>query len=190
MASNETRRCCSNLPRMSWREKAGVYNLNGLSSALVTGNMSDHSIYLRVSGVYVHEKCCLGTSYLCGAWKVPAWSKCDICSRDSTKWIEPCRNCNHGVIKSKCDCTDTEVFGHKIFSRGPSMRLVSIAALAQALNGLGTGRSPSSSGCSPSAHALLSRAQSRSSTLSSAPIMHFLTRPSCRGPLVKFCQPE
>ena len=83
-----------------------------------------------------------------------------------------------------------QVFGHKIFSRGPSMRLVSIAALVQALMGLGTGRSPSSSGCSPSAHALLSRAQSRSSTLSSAPIMHFLTRPSCRGPLVKFCQPE
>jgi hypothetical protein len=35
--------------------------------------MSDHSIYLRVSGVYVHEKCCLGTPYLCGAWKVPVW---------------------------------------------------------------------------------------------------------------------
>ena len=49
----------------------------------VTGNLSDHSIYLRVSGVYVHEKCCLGTPYLCGAWKVPAWSKCDICSRDN-----------------------------------------------------------------------------------------------------------
>ena len=65
------------------------------------------------------------------------------------------------------------VFGHKIFSRGPSMRLVSIAALAQALIGLGTGRSPSSSSCSPSAQALLSRAQSRSSTLSSEPIMHF-----------------
>ena len=57
---------------------------------------------------------------------------------------------------------------------------------AQALIGLGTGHSPSSSGCSPSAQALLSRAQSRSSTLSSEPIMHFLTRPSCRGPLVKF----
>src|SRR5271155_654437 len=57
---------------------------------------------------------------------------------------------------------------------------------AQALIGLGTGRSPSSSGCSPSAQALLSRAQSCSSTLSSEPIMHFLTRPSCRGPLVKF----
>src|ERR1700730_11679519 len=79
-----------------------------------------------------------------------------------------------------------QVFGHKIFSRGRSVRLVSIAALAQALIGLGTGRSPSSSGCSPSAQALLSRAQSRSSTLSSEPIMHFLTRPSCRGPLVKF----
>src|SRR3954451_22100013 len=37
------------------------------------------------------------------------------------------------------------------FSPGPSMRLVSIAALAQALVGLGTGRSPFSSGCSPSA---------------------------------------
>jgi hypothetical protein len=68
----------------------------------------------------------------------------------------------------------------------PSIQLVSIAALAQALIGLGTGRSPSSSGCSPSAQTLLSRAQSRSSTLSSEPIMHFLTRPSCRGPLVKF----
>ena len=63
------------------------------------------------------------------------------------------------------------------------MRLVSIAALGQALSGLGTGRSPSSSGCSPSAQALLSRPQS---TLSFEPIMHFLTRPSCRGPLVKF----
>jgi hypothetical protein len=41
----------------------------------VTGNMSDHSIYLRVSGVYVHEKCCLGTPYLCGAWKVPVWPR-------------------------------------------------------------------------------------------------------------------
>src|ERR1700733_369852 len=39
--------------------------------------MSDHSTYLRVSGVYVHEKCYLGTPCLCGAWKVPAWSKCD-----------------------------------------------------------------------------------------------------------------
>ena len=57
---------------------------------------------------------------------------------------------------------------------------------AQALIGLGTGRSPSSSGCSPSAQTLLSRAQSRSSTLPSEVIMHFLTRPSCRGPLVKF----
>jgi hypothetical protein len=61
-----------------------------------------------------------------------------------------------------------------------------IAALTQALVGLGTGGSPSSSGCSPSAQTLLSRAQSRSSTLSSAPIMHFLTLPSCRGLLVKF----
>ena len=59
---------------------------------------------------------------------------------------------------------------------------------AQALIGLGTGRSPSSSGCSPSAQALLSRAQSRSSTLSSEPNMPFLTRTSYRGPLVKFRQ--
>jgi hypothetical protein len=79
--------------------------------------------------------------------------------------------------------------GNKIFSRGPSIRLTSQhRRSAQALIGLGTGRSPSSSGCSPSAQTLLSRAQSRSSTLSSEPIMHFLTRPFCRGPLVKFCQ--
>ena len=57
---------------------------------------------------------------------------------------------------------------------------------AQALIGLGTGRSPSSSGCSPSAQTMLSRAQSRSSTLSSEPIMQFLTQPPCRGLLVKF----
>ena len=38
---------------------------------------------------------------------------------------------------------------------------------------LGTGRSPSSSGCSPFAQTLLSRAQSRPSTLSFEPIMHF-----------------
>src|SRR5438270_4300252 len=25
----------------------------------------------------------LAPPYLCGAWKVPAWSKCDICSRDT-----------------------------------------------------------------------------------------------------------
>jgi hypothetical protein len=27
------------------------------------------------------------TPYLCGAWKVPAWSKCDICSRDKSQVI-------------------------------------------------------------------------------------------------------
>jgi hypothetical protein len=82
--------------------------------------------------------------------------------------------------------TDILVLGHKIFSRGVSMGLISIAGFAQVLIGLGAGRSPSSSLCSPSAQTLLSRAQSRSSTLSSAPIMHFLTRPSCRSPLPKF----
>jgi hypothetical protein len=93
-------------------------------------------------------------------------------------WLGHVRHLNpHGYFR---------VFGHKIFSRGPSIRLVSIAALAQALIGLGTGRSPSSSGCSPSAQTLPSRSQSRSSTLSSEPIMHLLTRPSWRGPLVKF----
>jgi hypothetical protein len=59
---------------------------------------------------------------------------------------------------------------------------------AQALIGLGTGRSPSSSGCSPSTQTLISRSRSRSSTLSFELIMHFLTRPSCREPLVKFRQ--
>src|SRR2546423_2579268 len=69
----------------------------------------------------------------------------------------------------------------RFFSRGPSMRLVSIAAL-------GTGRSPFSSGCSPSAQTLLSRAQSRSVTFFHSFLcanQHFLTRPSWRGPLVK-----
>jgi hypothetical protein len=47
-------------------------------------------------------------------------------------------------------------------------------------------RSPSSSGYSPSAQTLLSRSQSLSSTLSSKPIMHLLTRPSWHGHLVKF----
>jgi hypothetical protein len=93
----------------------------------------------------------------------------------------------HSVLDISDDLdSPIRVFGHKIFSRGPSMWLSQHRRSAQALIGLGTGRSPSSSGCSPSAQALLSRAQSRSSTLSSAPIMHFLTRPSCRGRLVKF----
>jgi hypothetical protein len=78
------------------------------------------------------------------------------------------------------------VFRYKFFSRSPSIRLVSIAALAQALIGLASGRSPSSSSCSPSAQALLSRARSRSSTLFFEPIMHFLIRPFCYDPLVKF----
>ena len=60
-----------------------------------------------------------------------------------------------------------------------SPRLVTIAGFGQALIGLGTG-------CSPSSQTLLSRSQSRSFTLSSEPIMHFLTRPPCRGPLVEF----
>jgi hypothetical protein len=87
------------------------------------------------------------------------------------------KNCSYNFIWPSAgdsfdkEMMDAEVFGHKIFLRGPSIRLVSIAALAQALVGLGTGRSPSSSGCSPSTQALLSRAQSRSSTLSSEPIM-------------------
>ena len=57
---------------------------------------------------------------------------------------------------------------------------------AQALIGLGTGRSPP---LPQAAHLLLrpcSSSRPRSSTLSFEPIMHFLTRPSCRGPLVKF----
>jgi hypothetical protein len=58
-----------------WRCGYGWYGcVTGVPSLkkIVTGNMSDHSIYLRVSGVYVHEKCCLGTPYLCGCdcWPV------------------------------------------------------------------------------------------------------------------------
>src|SRR5579859_7091127 len=56
---------------------------------------------------------------------------------------------------------------------------------AQALIGICSGRLPSSPGCSSSAQALISRAQSRSSALSFELIIYFLTRPFYHSPLVK-----
>jgi hypothetical protein len=68
--------------------------------------------------------------------------------------------------------SNTGVLGNKIFSPWSLDSVSQHRRSAQALSGLGTGRSSSSSGCSPSAQILLSRSQSRSSTLSSEPIMH------------------
>jgi hypothetical protein len=49
---------------------AGPVDLEG-----VTEIMRDHSIYLRVSGVYIHEITQGLTPYLCVTRKVPAWSQ-------------------------------------------------------------------------------------------------------------------
>jgi hypothetical protein len=47
----------------------------GDHTGTVTEIMSDHSIYLRVSGVYIHEITQGLTPYLCVTRKVPAWSQ-------------------------------------------------------------------------------------------------------------------
>jgi hypothetical protein len=85
-------------------------------------------------------------------------------------------------LKRKLVATKIGIRTQDFFCAVPQFR----STLPQARIGLGTGRSPSSSDCSLSAQTLLSRSQSRSSTLSSKPIMHLLNRPSCRGPLVNF----
>jgi hypothetical protein len=54
---------------------AATGGVSSIVATSVTEIMSDHSIYLRVSGVYIHEITQGLTPYLCVTWKVPAWSQ-------------------------------------------------------------------------------------------------------------------
>ena len=67
-----------------------------MTLTIVTEIMSDHSIYLRVSGIYIHEITQgLAPTYV-GLGRFQHGPKCDICSRENhgTEGITAYIRCN------------------------------------------------------------------------------------------------